>query len=189
MKNIAVFASGTGSNFIAINQAILNKELNANLVLLVSDSPDCKALKSARELHINTFSFNPKDYKLKKHFEQEISQKLKNYKVDLIVLAGYMRLFGETLLSEYKNRVINIHPSYLPNFRGKDAIGQALLVKPKFTGVTVHYIDEGMDTGKIIDQVKIELLENETRETLEKRVHEIEHNLYPKVIKKVLEEI
>jgi phosphoribosylglycinamide formyltransferase-1 len=189
MNNIAIFASGTGSNFVAINQSIINKELNANLVLLVSDKPECKAIKTANELQIKTFSFEPKNYKKKKQFEQEIVQKLQEENVDLIVLAGYMRLIGETLLSEYKNRIINIHPSYLPHFKGKDAIGQALIHRPEYTGVTVHYVDEGMDTGSIIEQVKIDLLENETRETLEQRVHKLEHMLYPKVIKKVLEEL
>lgn len=189
MKNIAVFASGTGTNFVAIKQAIMNQELDCNLVILVSDKPKCKALKSATEFGIETFSFNPKDYTKKSEFETQIVNKLNSLNVDLIVLAGYMRLIGKTLLSNYSNRIINIHPSYLPAYKGKDAIGQALADKPEYTGVTVHYVDEGMDTGTIIDQVKVPMDQDETRETLEPRVHAIEHKLYPRVIKKVLEEL
>ena len=189
MKNIAVFASGTGSNFVAINKAIDDELLDANLVLLVSDRPSCKALKSAQELGINTFSFVARNYKFKKEFEQLIVDQLHKHNVDLIVLAGYMRLIGDTLLSNYKDRIINIHPSYLPHYKGIDAVGQALEDNATFTGVTVHYVDEGMDTGTIIDQVKIDINKNETRESLETKVHAIEHQLYPKVIKKILEEL
>jgi phosphoribosylglycinamide formyltransferase-1 len=100
-----------------------------------------------------------------------------------------MRLIGETLLQDYKNRIINIHPSLLPLYKGKDAIGQALLDNATVTGVTVHYVDEGMDTGRIIEQEQIIIKENESRDSLEQRIHMVEHKLYPRVIKKVLEEI
>lgn len=189
MKNIAVFASGTGTNFVAIYKAITNKELNTTISILVSDRPKCNALKSANTFGIPTYGFSPKNYRYKKDFEKEIVEILQEKKVDLIVLAGYMRIIGDTLLSKYKNRIINIHPSYLPNYKGKDAVGQALEDNATYTGVTVHYVDEGMDTGSIIEQIKITITKNETRETLERKVHKIEHVLYPKVIKKVLEDL
>lgn len=189
MKNIAVFASGTGSNFLAINEAIHNKTLNTNITLLVSDRPNCKAVENALRLGINVFAYSPKSYKLKTVYEKEIIDHLLLNNVQLIVLAGYMRIIGPTLLSEYENRILNIHPSYLPNYKGMDAIGQALSDNATFTGVTVHYVDEGMDTGSIIEQVRVEITENETRESLESKIHIIEHILYPNVIKKVLEEL
>lgn len=189
MKNIAIFASGTGSNFLAINEAIKNKELDCNLKILVSDKPYCKAVENAKIMGIKTHSFTPKSYKNKAAFETEITTLLKDLNVELIVLAGYMRIIGDTLLKEYPNRIINIHPSLLPNYKGLDAIGQALSDNATVTGVTVHYVDEGMDTGSIIEQESLEIYNNESREHLEKRVHAIEHKLYPRVIKRVLEEL
>ncbi len=189
MKKIAIFASGKGSNMVAMKQAISDNRLQASIALLVSDKPKCLALQKAKELGIPTFSFHPKNYKDKLEYETEILKKLGEADVNLIVLAGYMRLIGETLLSKYKNRIINIHPSYLPQFRGKDAIGQALLAKAKYTGVTIHYVDEGIDTGRIIEQEMIQIFDDDSRETLENRVHEVEHRLYPKVIQKILEEL
>jgi phosphoribosylglycinamide formyltransferase-1 len=189
MKNIAVFASGTGSNFLAINEAIKNGELDANLVLLVSDKPYCKAVENANIIGIKTFVFEPKTYRYKSDYEKEILKLLKELNIALIILAGYMRLIGDTLLKEYPHRILNIHPSLLPLYKGKDAIGQALKDNAVQTGVTVHYVDEGMDTGRVIAQEETYILDNEERHTLEKRVHEIEHKLYPEVIQKVLEEL
>ena len=189
MKNIAVFASGTGSNFIAINQAIMNKEIDATITLLVSDKPQSKAVANAKKLGIMTFTFRAKTYDSKEEYEIEILKKLKESNVDLIVLAGYMRLLGKTLLSNYPNKIINIHPSLLPKFKGKDAVGQAMAAHVEVTGVTVHYVDEGMDTGKIIDQEELCISNLHTREEIESKIHQIEHILYPKTIKKVLEDL
>lgn len=189
MKNIAIFASGKGTNFIAINKAINKHLLDANISLFVSDRKNSKGLRKAIELKMNTYSFSSKEYESKKLYEQEILIRLKEYKVDLIVLAGYMRIIGETILNEYENRIINIHPSLLPLFKGKDAIGQALRSGNTHTGVTVHFVDEGIDTGKIIIQKKVAILEHYNREMLEEAIHKMEHDLYYIAIKKVLEEI
>lgn len=189
MKSIAVFASGTGSNFLEINRQINNGFIDAKLALLVSDKPHSKVVSSAKELGIEVFTFNPKDYTNKTEFESIIKSELEKRGVDLIVLAGYMRLIANTLLDPFHKRIINIHPSLLPLYKGKDAIGQALHDKASSTGVTVHYVDAGMDTGEIIAQESLEILPNEKRETLEPRVHEIEHKLYSKVIKQLVEEL
>ena len=189
MKNIAVFASGTGSNFLAINESINSGSLKANLAILVSDKPFSKAVENATILGIKVLAFNPKEYSNKKAFEEMIVESLQKHNVDLIVLAGYMRLIGETLLKSFQNRIINIHPSLLPKYKGLDAIGQALNDDASETGVTVHYVDEGMDTGTIIAQESLVIFKNETREHLENRVHAIEHKLYPKTINKVLGEL
>lgn len=187
MKNIAVFASGTGSNFLAIYEAIKRNELNVNLKLLISDRPKSKSVDKAKTLNIPFFAFHPKDYPSKEAYEQEINKQLQENDVDLIVLAGYMRLIGTTLLEAYTRKIINIHPSLLPLFKGKDAVGQAMAAGVSKTGVTVHYVDEGMDTGEIISQEELDISNLNTREEIETEIHKIEHKLYPKTIKKVLE--
>lgn len=189
MKRLAIFASGTGSNFLAIHDAIQNKELDAEIALVVSDRPKSKAIENAVKRNLNTFAFYPKKYETKKDYELLVLEQLQNKEVDLVVLAGYMRLIGPTILEQYEGRIINIHPSLLPLYKGKDAIGQALKANATVTGVTVHYVDSGMDTGSIIERVSLPIRPGEERESLEKRVHEIEHKLYKKVIKKLLEEM
>nr|WP_263323766.1 phosphoribosylglycinamide formyltransferase [Neobacillus sp. Marseille-Q6967] len=186
MKNIAVFASGNGSNFQAIIDVVQTGELHANIALLVCDKPGAYAIERANRARISSFVFNPKDYQQKEEFEAEILLRLKQAEVDLIVLAGYMRLIGPTLLREFKGRIINIHPSLLPAFPGKDAIGQALEAKAKWTGVTIHYVDEGMDTGPIIVQERIRISEKETRESLQRKIQQIEHKLYPSILEMLL---
>ncbi|MBU8917060.1 phosphoribosylglycinamide formyltransferase [Neobacillus sp. 114] len=186
MKNIAIFASGSGSNFQAIVDAVQAKQLSANISLLVCDQPGAYVIERAREAEISTFVFNAKDYPNKEAYEAEIVMLLKNKQVDLIVLAGYMRLVGSTLLSEYEGRIINIHPSLLPDFPGKDAIGQALAAHAKWSGVTIHFVDEGMDTGPVIVRERVRIEENETRESLQWKIQEIEHKLYPSILQMLL---
>jgi phosphoribosylglycinamide formyltransferase-1 len=187
MKKIVIFASGTGSNFETIAHNASSGVLPCEVSLLVSDKPSCKAITKAKSLDINIFSFNPKDYKYKKDYEEEIVLQLQSINPDLIVLAGYMRLIGPTLLKQYEGKIVNIHPSLLPKYKGKDAVGQALSDNADETGVTVHYVDNGMDTGQIIDQVACPIFKVDTRDTLEQRIHAIEHKLYTNVIKKLLE--
>jgi phosphoribosylglycinamide formyltransferase 1 len=180
---IGVFASGTGSNFAAILEAVESQKItNVQVVLLVSDRPEALAVKKAENESIPVFTFNPKDYPSKQSYEAEILEKLTQMEVDFIVLAGYMRLLGHVLLEAYDRRIINVHPSLLPAFAGKDAIGQALDYGVKVTGITVHYVDEGMDTGAVIAQRAITIDPDETKETLTKKIQEQEHSLLPEVI-------
>lgn len=180
---IAVFASGTGSNFSAILDSIQSKKItNVDVVLLVSDRPEALAVRKAKNESIPVFTFKPKGYPNKQAYEEEILDMLKQREVDFIVLAGYMRLLGHVLLEAYDRKIINVHPSLLPAFAGKDAIGQALDYGVKVTGVTVHYVDEGMDTGPIIAQRAVKIDPEETRETLMKKIQEEEHQLLPEVI-------
>jgi phosphoribosylglycinamide formyltransferase 1 len=185
MKKIAVFASGSGSNFQSIIDEIEAGRLEAKISLLVCDNPGAYVIDRAKKAGIQCFVFNPKEYRLKADYEREIAFELKSYGVDFVVLAGYMRLIGSTLLEDYEVRIVNIHPSLLPDFPGKDAIGQALAAKVDESGVTIHYVDNGMDTGPIIAQKKIKLDQNETRESLEKKIHTIEHRLYPSTLQKL----
>lgn len=183
---IAVFASGSGTNFQAIQESIDRGELDAKIELVVTDQPNAYVVKRAENFGIPVFAITPKDYNSKAAYESEIAKKLAEKEVEWIVLAGYMRLIGETLLSKYPNKIVNIHPSLLPAFPGKDAIGQAMEHGVKVTGVTVHFVDEGMDTGPIIAQQAVEVVEGD-REATEKRIHQVEHELYPKTLKKLFE--
>lgn len=189
MRNIAIFASGTGSNFQAIINAVSSKELKANITILISDKPNCKAIEKAIAKNIHYFAFKAKNYSSKEACEKDLLIHLEEHKVDLIVLAGYMRLIGPTLLKKYPNRIINIHPSLLPTFKGMDALGQAMKANVTVTGVTVHFVDAGMDTGAIISQESLNIESFATREEIETAIHKIEHKLYPKVINKVLEDL
>ncbi|MDQ6595589.1 phosphoribosylglycinamide formyltransferase [Bacillus salipaludis] len=186
MKKIAVFASGSGSNFQAIIDVVQSGELKADISLLVCDKPGAFAVDRANAARIPSFAFSAKDYPSKDAYEAEILAELKKRGVEFIVLAGYMRLIGPTLLREFQGRIVNIHPSLLPAFPGKDAIGQALEAKATWSGVTIHFVDEGMDTGPIIVQERVRLEEDETRESLQNKIHAVEHKLYPAILQVLL---
>ncbi len=179
---IAVFASGSGSNFQAIVDAVHQHKLDVTIELLVCDQPKAKVIERAEQAGIPQFVFKAKDYPSREAYEQEIVQVLEQKKVDLIVLAGYMRIITSTLVEPYYGRMINIHPSLLPSFPGLNATGQAYDYGVKLTGVTVHYVDGGMDTGPIIAQREVTIEEGESLEALEQRIHAVEHKLYPQVI-------
>lgn len=181
---VAVFASGTGSNF----EVMMQENLPCDIVLLVSDQAEAVVLEKAARLNVPTFTFDADDYPSKAAYEKELVEKLRAENISWIFLAGYMRLVGPALLDAFPNRIINIHPSLLPAFPGKDAIGDAFAAGVDMTGVTVHYIDEGIDTGPIIKQKEVPVLPNDTRETLQKRVQAVEYELYPEVIRKLVEE-
>jgi phosphoribosylglycinamide formyltransferase 1 len=139
-------------------------------------------LERAERLGIEAFVFEPKAYADKTAFEAQIVAELQKRDVTLVVLAGYMRLVGETLLAAYEGQIINLHPSLLPAFTGKDAVGQALAYGVKVTGVTVHFVDAGLDTGPIIAQLPVAVEEHDTAETLAARIHQVEHVLLVEVI-------
>ncbi|MFS0784476.1 phosphoribosylglycinamide formyltransferase [Bacillus sp. 1P06AnD] len=185
MKKIAIFASGSGSNFQRIVEASREGVLQAEIALLVCDRPSAYVMERANTERIPVFSFAPKEYADKAAYERDIMKELDARHIEFIVLAGYMRLIGQTLLGAYSHRIVNIHPSLLPSFPGKDAIGQAFDAAVKITGVTIHYVDEGMDTGPIIEQAAVELKPGDTRETLQNRIQETEHRLYPQVLQQL----
>ncbi|MCL1850303.1 MAG: phosphoribosylglycinamide formyltransferase [Bacteroidetes bacterium] len=186
MKKIAVFASGNGSNFQAIIDEIEQGRLFAEIVALVTDKPDCFAVERAHNHNVPVFAFDPKKYTSKDEYEKEIAFYLIEKSVSLVVLAGYMRLVGDVLLKAFPNRIINIHPALLPAFAGKNGILQAWQYGVKIFGVTVHYVDAGMDTGKIIAQECFKANGKETLTEIEQKIHTIEHQLYPQVIREIL---
>ena len=179
---IAVLASGKGSNLQAIIDAIESRKLNASIVLVISDKQDAYALQRAKEHKITYAFLDPKQPANKKEFEAKIAEKIKQQDVDLLVLAGWMRILGKTILEVFKNRIINIHPSLLPAFPGLDAQMQALEYGVKYTGCTVHFVDSGIDTGPIIAQRVVPVLQDDTVATLSERILGEEHLLYPSVI-------
>ncbi len=185
MKKIAIFASGNGSNFEAI---VRYPDKKYEVALLITDNEKAYAVKRAEYLGIPFLIFNPRDFKDKNDYEVFLVRKLRQYEVDFIVLAGYMRIIGSKLLSAYENKIINIHPSLLPAFKGKDAISQAFLYGVKVTGVTIHLVNQDIDSGMIIEQIPFYINNKMTINDLEKEIHKIEHANYPIVINKFSEE-
>jgi phosphoribosylglycinamide formyltransferase-1 len=187
MQRIAVFASGTGSNFQALLDAQARGQFEAAAIrLLVTDRPNCGAVAKAQAAQIRVAAFTPKQFPAKSEYERAILQVLREEQIDWIVLAGYMRLVGPDLLQPYRNRILNLHPSLLPAFPGKDAIGQAIAYGVKYTGVTVHLVDEGMDTGPILAQQPVQVEDTDTVETLADKIHQVEHKLLPSVVADLL---
>ncbi|MFV9511473.1 phosphoribosylglycinamide formyltransferase [Tepidibacillus sp. LV47] len=187
MKKIAVFASGYGSNFQSLVNAEKEGKLHAHIALLVTDRPDSYVVERAKKEGIPIFAFRPKEFINKSQYEQMIIQKLQEYKIDWIVLAGYMRIVGKDLLEAYPNQIINLHPSLLPSFPGKNAIEQAYQYGVKWTGVTVHFVDDGIDTGPILLQEVVEIRDDDTIETLEERIHQVEHQLLVKAVNLIVD--
>ena len=185
MKRIAIFASGSGSNFEAIVEAYRNGELKGEPTVCVCDKPGAGVISRANRLGVPVIVASPKDFTDKGAFERYVGERLRELEIDLICLAGYMRLVGPTLLEMYGGKIINIHPSLLPAFKGAHAIRDAFEYGVKVYGVTIHYVDETLDGGKIISQRAIAYEGNDIEE-LEREIHRIEHRLYPETINKVL---
>ena len=186
MKKIAVFASGFGSNLQAIIEAVKQQTLNADIALLVSDNPSSKAVERANAAGIDAFTFCAKDYAGKAAYEQAVLAELQARKVDYIVLAGYMRIIGPTLLEAFPMRIINLHPALLPSFPGAHGIADAYHYGVKVFGITIHFVDEGVDTGKIIDQFAFHAKDDDTLETIETKIHQLEHQYFPLTINEVI---
>ena len=184
---IAVFASGYGSNFEAIAKACQSGELEAEVVLMVCDKPTARVNSLADELGVERMTFSAKDYASKAEYEAEIVDRCQTLGVELICLAGYMRLVGEILIKAYEGRMINIHPSLLPSFAGKDAVERAMEWGVKVYGATIHYVDSTLDGGKIIAQQAIPY-EGDSIDELMAMIHPLEHQLYIDTIKKLIKQ-
>ena len=183
---VAILASGNGSNFEALAHQFQAGLLPGELAFVFSDHHDAYVLERARRLNVCAFSFEVKEFANKAAYEKALLQLLQEQEIDLIVLAGYMRIIGQTLLSHYSNRILNIHPSLLPSFPGLHGIKDAYEYGVKVTGVTVHLVDDGVDTGPIIAQEPVMILPEDSLESLEEKIHQTEHRLYPKVLRDVL---
>ena len=185
MKRLAVFASGNGSNYEAIATACANHALDAEVVLLVVDKPGAFVLQRAEKFDTPALAFSPKNYACKSDYETIIADRLDELNVDLVCLAGYMRIIGDVLLSRYGGRIINIHPSLLPAFRGAHAVEQAVEYGVKVYGITIHWVDATLDGGKIIAQRAFEY-DGTDPEEVHRLGQVIEHQLYVETIKKLI---
>ena len=183
---IAVFASGYGSNFEVIARAAKAGGIPAEVVLLVCDKAEARACHIAEQMNIPMFVFSAKEYASKAEYEAAIVERCKQAEVELICLAGYMRIVGETLLNAYNGLIINLHPALLPSFKGAKAIEQAFEYGVKIFGATIHYVDESLDGGKIIAQRAVEY-DGNSLEEITAMVHKVEHQLYIETIKKILD--
>ncbi len=177
MKKIGVLISGRGSNL----QAIIDAKLPVAVV--ISNNPTAFGLERAKKHNIPAIVINNKEYKDKNTYELEIVKVLKQHNVDLVCLAGYMRIVGKVLLEHYPEKILNIHPALLPSFPGLHGQKQALVHGAKVSGATVHFVDEGCDTGPIILQVVVPVKDDDTEDTLSARILEQEHKIYPEAIK------
>jgi len=180
--NIAVFCSGNGSNFQAIVNACKEGVFKANIALMVCDNPKAFAIERAEKESIKTQVVDSANFHSKDDLEKEIIEKLKKEKIELICLAGYMRLLSPSFVAKYQNKILNIHPALLPSFKGVNGIKDAIGYGSKVTGVTVHFVNEEMDAGPIILQEAISIMEDDTEESLAKKIHATEHRLYPEAI-------
>ncbi|APR06802.1 Phosphoribosylglycinamide formyltransferase [Lentilactobacillus parabuchneri] len=187
VKNIAIFASGEGTNFTALTDFFKKESLPLKVKLLVCDHAHVHVLDRAHQESVPTFVINFKDYPDKAAAETVIAQKLADNQIDFIILAGYMRIIGPTLLAKYEGKIINIHPALLPKFPGRHGIEDAYEAGVDTTGVTVHWVDSGIDSGKIIAQQEVPVHKDDQLSDLEQRIHATEHVLYPNVVKQLLE--
>ncbi len=180
--NLGVLVSGSGTNLESIIKSIKKGALDAKINVVISNNPDAYGLVRAKKNNIPAISIPHKKFISRELHEKEILNGLKEYNVDLVVLAGYMRIITAHFVSRYANRILNIHPALLPSFKGIDGQGQAIEYGVKLAGATVHFVDEKMDHGPIIIQGAVPVHPTDTRDTLAKRILKIEHRIYPQAI-------
>ncbi|HEY8541794.1 MAG TPA: phosphoribosylglycinamide formyltransferase [Pseudothermotoga sp.] len=185
---VGILASGNGTNLQTIIDKSERKELPVRVVVVISDKPDAYALQRASKHSIPAFVVKPRDFANKISYEQKMIDILKSHDVELVVLAGFMKILSPHFIGAFRNRIINIHPSLIPAFCGKDFYGmkvhQTVIDSGvKITGATVHFVDENVDAGPIIIQKAIEVKDNDTAETIALKVHQIEHQILPEAIR------
>jgi phosphoribosylglycinamide formyltransferase-1 len=179
---IGVLASGRGSNLQAIIDAVERGEIDGRISVVISDKKDAFALERARRHNIEGVFIDPKEFPDREDFDRKVVEVLRKFEVELVCLAGFMRIITPYFVNEYRNSIMNIHPALLPSFPGLHAQRQALQYGVKISGATVHFVDEGCDTGPIILQASVDVLEDDTEETLSARILQEEHKIYPKAI-------
>lgn len=185
--NIAVFVSGSGTNLQAIIDAVKSGYIKAKIALVVSDNGEAFALERAKKAGIETLFIDSKIFKSKEDFDKAVIKYLKDQNIELVCLAGYMRVLTPRFIREYKDRIMNIHPALLPSFRGVNGVKDALDYGVKITGPTVHFATEKVDSGPIIAQSAVEVKDDDIEDTLRERVHKEEHRIYAKAIKDFVE--
>lgn len=187
MKKLGILLSGRGSNFEAIARNVQAGEIPAEIVVVISNKQDAVGLARAREMGLET-RFIASQGKEREAFDREVVSVLREFQVDLVCLAGFMRLLSPYFIWEFPNRILNIHPALLPAFPGEDAQRQALAYGVKFSGCTVHVVNEGMDTGPIVCQAVVPVRDDDTEATLAARILKEEHRIYSEAICLLLED-
>jgi phosphoribosylglycinamide formyltransferase-1 len=180
---IAVFISGRGSNFMAIDEAIRAGKIKAEISLVFTNKKSAAGLEIAREKGLETLYFRPKDYDSREEYDRKIIEEIKKRDIDLICLAGYMRILTPDFCREFNNKIINIHPALLPSFPGLHVQQKALDWGVKFSGATVHFVIPDVDMGPIIVQAVVPVEQDDTEETLSARILKEEHKIYPEAVK------
>lgn len=181
---IAILVSGSGSNLqTLIDQLHLDSNSGIEIAVVISDRPKAYALARAKKVGIPTYVVQLKHFSDRNAFDDQISEIIDNYKVKLILLAGYMKIFQPSFVRRYRYQLINIHPSLLPAFPGAHAVADTLTYHTKISGVTVHFVDEGVDTGPVIAQVPVPVLDNDNESSLHQRIQEAERKIYPQVVR------
>ncbi|MHC5307347.1 phosphoribosylglycinamide formyltransferase [Bartonella sp. LJL80] len=186
-KRIVIFISGSGSNMIALAEAARQKDYPAEIAAVISDRNDAGGIEKAKALGIATHCIERKSYPTKSAFEQAVLDTLELYNPDIICLAGYMRLISNFIIAPYSGRILNIHPSLLPLFKGLDTHQKAIDAGVKVSGCTVHLVTEGMDEGPILGQACVPVLTGDTAKSLAQRVLKVEHQLYPAILRAFIE--
>ena len=180
---IAVLASGRGSNFEAIARAVKSGKIDGEIAVLIVDRKNIGAIERAERLGINWIYVDPYSHPSREDYDRKIVSILKYFQVDLVCLAGYMKIISEVFVDSFPNRIMNIHPALLPSFPGLKSHEKALQYGVKISGATVHFVDKGVDTGPIIVQVAVPVLPDDTPETLASRILQFEHRIYPQAVK------
>jgi len=182
LKKIAVLLSGRGSNFISIKKKIDEGEIKGEIAVVISNKADAKGLEFARENGLNAVFVNPKEFDGREAYDRELVRILRENGVELVCLAGFMRIISPYFVSEFRNRILNIHPSLLPSFKGLDAQKQAFEYGVKFAGCSVHFVDEEMDHGSIVLQAVVPVLQDDDDHSLAERILKEEHRIYPEAV-------
>ena len=182
MINLGILVSGSGTNLQAIIDAVSAKRLSAAVKVVISNKPDAKAIERAKKHHIPSFIVQENRFSSKEDYDTHLVEILKANSVDLVILAGFMRLLTPVFIRAFPMRIMNIHPALLPSFPGLNVQKKALEYGVKFSGCTVHFVDEAVDAGPIIIQAVVPVYDNDTEETLAKRILKEEHRIYPQAI-------
>ena len=180
---IAVFLSGRGSNFKAIHDSVLAGKINADIALVFSNVEGAAGLRLAQERSLETFYLNPKLYPNREDYDREVIKEVRKRNVDLVCLAGYMKILTFHFCREFKHRVMNIHPALLPSFPGLHVQKKAIDWGVRYSGATVHFVSEDVDMGPIILQAVVPVLQDDTEETLSDRILKEEHKIYPEAVR------
>ena len=179
---IGVLASGSGSNFEAIAQTVVDGDLDVDLACLICNNPDAKVISRAQRFGVESLRVDHRAYPNREAFDADVLELLESFDVDWVVMAGWMRLVTAGFIDAFEGRILNIHPSLLPSFRGLDAVGQALEAGVRITGVTVHHVVREMDAGPIVAQAALPILPGDDRASLHERIQNQEHALFPQAI-------